>query len=185
MRGADARHPTALLGPALLGPALLGLALATVALLGPNPARAQLAGPAAAQAEVITCLSAMGTSTGWEDCVAKLFAPCAAHPVATPAHIDCLQAQKSQWRQALNVEVEALAPRLTADGARELTQLMGSWVPYVGQKCASVAAGKAAAAAEAAQTGCEISEIAGALTEIAACAERRSPAPFCVFRKTP
>lgn len=160
---------------------MIGRAVCTLALLAAGGASAEAL--STGQSEVIACLGAMGQSTSWAECTEQMFAPCAGHSVASQGHLSCLATEKTAWRAGLDAQLDSLTPQLTEAAAKDLVQLMGSWVAFVGQKCEGVAAERSEpAAAEAARSGCEISEIAGALTQITACAEGQSDAAYCVFR---
>lgn len=154
---------------------------AAVVAAGAVQAQENLLSPA--QSEVVACLGAMGQNTSWAQCTKLMFAPCAGHAVASQGHISCLAAEKATWRAGLDAQLDTLTPRLTDEAAKDLVQLMGSWIAFVGQKCERVAAERdAPTAAEAARTGCEISEIAGAMTQINACIAGQSDAAYCTFR---
>ncbi|MCG6903207.1 MAG: hypothetical protein LJE68_11045 [Rhodobacter sp.] len=148
-----------------------------------GPATAETAGVSEAQRGVLDCIEAMGQTTVWDQCASLMFGPCAAEQVGSDGHVACLSVQHEGWQSALAGERTALIARLTSAGSSELTQLMGQWFGYVAQKCAAVAASKPAEHAEAAQLGCEISEIAGVTTEFVACREGRSTAPYCVLQE--
>ncbi|MEM7406349.1 MAG: hypothetical protein AAF458_13710 [Pseudomonadota bacterium] len=135
-----------------------------------------------AQRSTMMCIEAMGQTTRWGECVNLMFKACAGHEIGGTRHLSCLTAEHDGWRESMDAERLALLDQLSVSGANELAQVMGHWFGYVAQKCAQVALGKPKAAAEAAQTGCEISEIAGLTTELVACREGRSTAPYCVIR---
>lgn len=151
---------------------------------------AMMSGPAAAeskvtqaQTEVMDCLAALGVSTEWRQCMTLLFASCADQPVGSEGHVACLGVEHDRWREAMEGERLALAEELTPTGVAQLSHVMGQWFGHVAQKCVGVALGKPALAAEAAQTGCEISEMAGVTMEFVACRSGRSQAPYCVRLK--
>ena len=80
-------------------------------------------------------------------------------------------------------QIEDLTGRLSIAGASQLTELMNGWVRSVPQSCGAVAASREGNAAEIARTGCEISEIAGVMTEFTACEQGLSTAPYCVLKE--
>ena len=136
-----------------------------------------------AKRSTMQCIEDMGVSTTWGQCANLMFKSCAHSEVGTTDHLTCLNAEHDGWREAMEGERLALANELSPTGVSELAQVMEHWFGYVAQKCAQVALGKSAIAAEAAQTGCEISEIAGVTTEFVACRANRSKAPYCVMQK--
>ena len=135
------------------------------------------------KAQVLTCLDAMGTETDWGQCVTLMFAPCAMHKAGSADHVACLSGQHESWMTVMQEQREVLLPSLTPTGRDDLTRLMGQWFGYVAQKCAAVASDKTGTGAEAAQLGCEISEIAGVTGEFVACRDGRSTAPYCIMQE--
>ena len=158
----------------------LGL-VAAFALSG--PAFAQQTPLSEAQAQVTSCLFAMGGETTWPQCAGLMFAPCADQEVGTDGHVACLQAEQNAWQGAMMGQVSLLSDILTTDGSNELTQLMGGWINLIAQNCGEVASTKEGLAARSAELGCQISEIAGATTEFLACEEGLSSAPYCVIQE--
>lgn len=136
-----------------------------------------------AQRAIMDCINAMGVTTEWGQCARMMFSACADNEVGTDAHLACLTTEHDGWREAMDGERLALVDELTTKGVTELSQVMEQWFGYVAKKCTEVALGKPKVAAEAAQTGCEISEMAGVTTEFVACRQGKSTAPYCVPRK--
>jgi len=135
------------------------------------------------QRQVLTCLEAMGEGTVWGQCVGLMFQGCAGETVGSEPHVACLTTLHTDWRASMEHTRTGLMGALTSAGATELTQLMGQWFGLVAQNCAEVAVGKEAGLAEAAQLGCEISEMAGVTAEFVACHEGQSTAPYCVIQE--
>ena len=160
-----------------------GFWLALGLIFGAGAAQADSDTIPAERMEVLTCLEAMSVDTTWGQCVTLLFAPCAELAVGSEDHVSCLTDEHRAWQGAMDGERTRLLAGLTSAGASELTELMGQWFGYVAQKCGAVAAGKPATGAEAAQLGCEISEIAGVTAEFVACRAGRSTAPYCVMQE--
>jgi len=133
------------------------------------------------QEAVITCLMFMGEETTWPQCAGLMFAPCADQEVGTDGHVQCLGSEKKDWEETLQDQIASLSPKLTSVGSGQLTELMSGWVKLVSQNCSEVAATKEGAAQDSALIGCEISEIAGVMTEFRACELGLSTAPYCVF----
>jgi len=158
----------------------LCFAILLAAGLGIAPATAEMT---PRQEAVLGCLGAMGAGTNWGQCVGLMFEPCADQEVGSDGHVACLTAEHAAWQAAFDSTRVALVARLTSTGSSELTLLMGQWFGYVAQKCAEVASSKSGSLAEAAQLGCEISEIAGVTEEFVACHQARSTAPYCVIQE--
>ena len=78
---------------------------------------------------------------------------------------------------------DVLLKKLTVDGTVQLTEILGQWFGYVGQKCTQVAAQKANISEDAALLGCEVSEIAGLATEMQSCLRGKSVSPYCTFKE--
>lgn len=135
------------------------------------------------QRNVLICVENMGDSTTWPQCTTLMFGPCSEAEVGSGDHVECLTTQHSEWTAVMTAQREALTVDLTSTGATELGQLMGQWFVYVAQKCADVAANKTDLYADAANLGCEISEIAGVTAEFVACRNGRSTAPYCVTQE--
>ena len=147
------------------------------------PLGAEEAGLSEEQAQVLTCLDGMGAGTEWGQCVGLMFAPCADQDVGSEGHVACLTQLHSDWRVSMDGARTGLMAELTSTGSTELAQLMGQWFGLVAQNCSDVAVAKEPGFAEAAQLGCEISEMAGVTSEFVACHEGRSTAPYCVIQE--
>ena len=132
---------------------------------------------------VMNCIEDMGTKTSWGECVSMMFKACEGNEVGSEGHVACLTVQHDGWREEMETHRLALVDELHPKGVQALSQVMTQWFRYVSQRCSEVALGKPKVAAEAAQTGCEISEIVGVTTEFVACREGRSTAPYCTTRK--
>lgn len=154
-------------------------ALTVVQAGGPQSAVAQ----GAVQDQVVACLSTMGAQTTWDQCRRGLFEPCAQETVGSEPHLTCLQTQKNDWRLHLDAKTDALNTRLTTEGSGQLTDLLGQWFGYVGNKCTAVAQEKADISADAALLGCEISEFAGLATEFDSCLQGNSTSPYCTLKE--
>ncbi|WP_069299710.1 hypothetical protein [Neptunicoccus sediminis] len=145
--------------------------------------------PAAAQesseqTRVVACLSGMEQGqTSWPECRSLLFHPCETFPVGGEDHLTCLAEQKADWRAHLDATTLTLNARLTAEGSGQLTDLLGQWFGYVGNKCNGVAQEKADISADAARLGCEISEFAGLSTEFDSCLQGKSLSPYCIVQE--
>ncbi len=144
-----------------------------------------LAAPASAQnaeypqehINALACTENLDVSTTWPQCLGLIFENCQTDEVGSEAHLACLQTIREGWAvtvENLQVEVKDV---ITDEANLELTELMGRWTGYVLQKCREVAATKPDA--DAAQRGCEITEIVGLAGELAACVEGRSSADYC------
>ncbi|MDR6264424.1 hypothetical protein [Roseobacter sp. N2S] len=144
-------------------------------------------GGAAAQGSVqdqaVACLSTMGAQTTWDQCRGALFEPCAQDAVGSAPHLACLQVQKTDWRGHLDAKTEVLNARLTPEGSGQLSELLGQWFGFVGNKCSAVAQAKADISADAAMLGCEISEFAGLATEFDSCLQGDSTSPYCTLKE--
>lgn len=135
------------------------------------------------QAVVLQCLEGLGTDTQWDQCVNQLFQPCQGLEVGSDDQLACLTREHGRWTHTFDGERERLISELTSTGASELTLLLGQWFGYIAQKCATVASEKSGPGAEAAQLGCEISEMAGVTAEFSACRQGSSTAPYCVIQE--
>ena len=136
----------------------------------------------AVQDQTVACLSTMGAQTTWDQCRRALFEPCAQDAVGSAPHLDCLQSQIADWRGYLDTKTERLNTRLTTEGSGQLSDLLGQWFGFVGNKCSAVAQEKAAISADAAMLGCEISEFAGLATEFDSCLQGNSTSPYCTLK---
>lgn len=143
----------------------------------------KLAASEAAQDDVLSCFNDMGTSTEWNQCLNRMFAPCADKDVGSSDHLGCLSDQRDDWRQAkLSVEADVIS-RLTEDGMTELSGLMLAWPKFVEDKCEAVAQSRAQISYEAAALGCQISELALLTNEMTACLAGRSAEAYCQLRE--
>lgn len=158
-------------------------AVLAVLALAAGPAAAEQATLTGVQAGVVGCLLNVGAHTAEAECTAMMFAPCMAEAPGSAGHAACLGAQHRGWQQALHGQLAALSRRLSAGGTGELRGQIGLWLVGVADKCGGVAAAQQGAAAEAAQLGCEIAGIAGAMAEFSACEQGMSQASYCVFRE--
>ncbi|WP_180957644.1 hypothetical protein [Neptunicoccus cionae] len=139
---------------------------------------------AAVQARAITCLTGMEQGeSSWPECRSLLFQPCAGFVVGAEEHLTCLAEQKAGWQTRLDTTTLTLNDRLTAEGSGQLTDLLGQWFGYVGNKCNAVAQEKADISADAARLGCEISEFAGLSTEFDSCLQGKSLSPYCILQE--
>lgn len=132
---------------------------------------------------VLTCLDGMETETTWGQCLDILFEPCAVHAVGSKDHVGCLFKERQDWRLVMEEEQVRVLKELTPGGAADLAQIMSQWFGYVGQKCGGVAEEKADISADAAQLGCEISEIVGVTAEFSTCRSGNSTAPYCIIQE--
>ncbi len=131
------------------------------------------------QAAVVGCIEALGDSTTWGQCLGLLFGQCAEGKGGSEPHVACLGELHKGWSGTMESTRIRLAPKLTSDGAGELERLVEEWIKLVAHNCADVALNKEGSFAEAAQLGCEISEMAGATAEFVACHAGVSTAPYC------
>jgi hypothetical protein len=132
---------------------------------------------------VLACFENLEESTTWEQCVGLMFQPCAGEDVGTKAHVACLEGEQDSWRGTLDTLQADVFDAISTQGATELTDVMGQWTGYVGQKCEEAAASRDGDAASSARLGCQISEIAGLSGEFAACLEGRSTAQYCTYKE--
>lgn len=151
---------------------MLGILLASM--LAP-PVQAEIT---PAQGQVLSCLEALDQGTSWNQCLNLIFAPCADHTVGAAAHLDCLRGEQAEWENAMDDQRLALLRVLTPTGAADLGRALGQWVPYVTEKCETIAASRPAAP-DAARLGCQITETVGVTGEFVACREGRSLVPYC------
>ena len=131
------------------------------------------------QAAVVGCVEALGETTTWGQCLGVMFKDCAEEEVGSDGHVACLSELHAGWNGAMDNARTGLMPKLTPTGSGELEQLVEQWIKFVARKCADVALHKEGSFAEAAQLGCEISEMAGATAEYVACHAGVSTAPYC------
>ena len=131
------------------------------------------------QQDVLSCFEGIGAETEWNQCLNLMFAPCAAEDVGSEGHLGCLAEEREEWRLAkLSVEKDVL-DRLTEDGMAELSGLMLAWPKFVEDKCNAVAESRAQISADAANLGCQISELALLTNEMTACLDGRSREDYC------
>ncbi len=136
----------------------------------------------AQQDAVLNCFSEMESGMAWEKCLETMFAPCADEEVGSQEHVGCLSRERENWRAAkLDVEGDVIA-RLSEDGMTELSGLMLAWPKFVEDKCNAVAETRASISFEAAELGCQISELALLTNEMTACLEGRSTEAYCQIR---
>ncbi len=134
------------------------------------------------QDNVLSCFDQLGQTTEWSECLNTMFAPCAELEVGGDDHIACLTEQRAQWRDAkFQAETKVLA-RLTEDGLTELSGLMLAWPKFVTDKCNAVGESRAAISAEAANLGCQVSELALLTNEMTACLSGASTEAYCQLR---
>lgn len=135
------------------------------------------------QQDVLTCFEGIGADTEWNQCLNLMFAPCAVEDVGSDLHLGCLAEERKGWQNAkLAVEADVIA-RLTEDGMAELSGLMLAWPKFVEDKCNAVAESRAQISAEAANLGCQISELALLTNEMTACLGGRSTEDYCQLAK--
>ncbi len=136
----------------------------------------------AQQDAVLDCFSEMEGGVSWATCLETMFAPCADLEVGSEAHIGCLSEERGNWRAA-KVDAEgSLLARLSEEGMTELSGLMLAWPKFVEDKCKAVAETRAAISFEAAELGCQISELALLTNEMTACLDGRSAEAYCQLR---
>ena len=151
-----------------------------LAVLGPSPML--LAGDKERK-QVLDCVSRMEVQTTWDQCRRLMFLPCEPHAVGSAQHLACLDEEKLHWTKIRDGFHAAVLERLTSTGGAMLTDLTGQWYGFVGQKCGAVAKEKADISADAARSGCEISEIVGLSAELQACLDGRSTSPYCTMKE--
>lgn len=132
---------------------------------------------------VLDCVSRMDAQTTWDQCRRLMFLPCESHKVGSESHLTCLNEEKLHWTKIRDGFHTALVGKLNSTGSAMLTDLTGQWYGFVGQKCGLVAKEKASISADAARSGCEISEIVGLSAELLACLDGRSTSPYCTIEK--
>ncbi len=131
---------------------------------------------------VLGCVEAMQSDADWGQCLTLMFAPCAAPEVGSEAHVSCLRDERENWRVVFDAQYADVIEMVTAEGTVELANIIGQWTGYVGNRCNQVASAKTGTHADAAQYGCEISEIVGVSAELMACQAGVSTAPYCVLK---
>lgn len=151
---------------------------------GPVFAESHTAALTEDQTLVLSCLERLEAAeqpSEWSQCLDLIFAPCAQESVGSEPHLTCLAEQRVTWL-AVSEDLEtAVKETVTPKGVADLTELLDFWADYVVQKCQTVAESKAGISAQAAQLGCEVTEIVGLSGEYAACLEGRSEAQYCVL----
>ena len=135
------------------------------------------------QEDVLTCISGVGASTTWNQCLGQIFAPCEGMEVGSEPQIACLQEQRESWRIVLRSSQEAVMDKLTRKGADELVELMHAWPPFVRDKCNAIAESRAAISEDAAKLGCNISEVVLLTSEFRACLDGRSTETYCDLKE--
>lgn len=131
------------------------------------------------QEDVLSCFSEMGVSTEWNECLDRMFAPCVGQDIGSDGHIQCLTQERDDWRAAKFQVETGVLERLTADGMTELSGLMLAWPKFVEDKCIAVAESRVQISSEAANLGCQISELALLTNEMTACLDGRSTEEYC------
>jgi hypothetical protein len=134
------------------------------------------------QEDVLSCFSEMGFTTEWNECLNRMFAPCATQKVGSDGHIACLMQEREDWRAAKFEAETGVLERLTEEGMAELSGLMLAWPEFVEDKCNAVAESRAEISADAANLGCQISELALLTNEMTACLDGRSTEAYCQLR---
>lgn len=158
---------------------MLFAAMAGLMLVMAPPALSQTNALSEDKSTVLACIEGMQTDEDWGICLGLMFAPCAGEEVGSEGHVACLRSERENWRTVFDQQYLVAIDRLTPNGATELASLIGQWTGYVGNKCNQVAQEKEGGQADAAQYGCEISEIVGVSAELNACLEGLSTAPYC------
>lgn len=135
------------------------------------------------QRRVVACLAQMENGVTWGECLNVMFSPCAEDEVGSEAHVACLQGQRDIWRGTQSQLRNDLVQMLTAEGGTQMMNILHQWQGYVGDKCSQVGGQYAGSdtGAQAAQLGCEISELTGLTAELALCHDKASNAPFCTY----
>ena len=160
-----------------------GMIAGAVALLCVGPVAAETIELSDYQANVVGCLEALGEGTTWGQCLGVLFEDCAGQEVGSEGHVACLNDLHAGWSGVMDSTRIRLTPKLTPEGADQLNELVEQWIKLVAHNCADVALNKEGRFAEAAQLGCEISEMAGATSEFVACHAGVSTAPYCEIQE--
>jgi len=133
--------------------------------------------------QVINCVENLQSDADWDQCLALMFEPCSGVEVGSEPHVACLRDQRESWRTVFDGQYLTLTEELTVVGITELATILGQWTGYVGNQCSQVAQGKPEGQADAAQYGCEISEIVGVSAELYACRAGLSTAPYCQLKE--
>lgn len=133
------------------------------------------------QDTVLACFADMGASSDWNQCLNTMFAPCATEDVGSDTHLTCLAGQRDDWQTTKFSTETQLLDRLSEPGMEELSGLMLAWPKFVEDKCAAVAESRATISYDAAELGCEISELALLTNEMRACLDGRSSEEYCLL----
>lgn len=131
---------------------------------------------------VMACLENMEASTTWNQCLGLIFAPCAGNEIASEAHVACLQAQRKDWNESMQVLQSDVTDAITLKSAEDLAKILSGWINYVSQKCQAGTDATDNPEVAAKQLGCQITELAGLSGEYAACLEGRSTADYCILK---
>ena len=134
------------------------------------------------QDDVLSCFEGIGAETEWNQCLNLMFAPCAGEDVGSEGHLGCLAQERERWRSAKLAAEKDVLDRLTEDGMTELSGLMLAWPKFVEDKCNAVAEARAQISADAANLGCQISELALLTNEMTACLNGQSTEEYCQLR---
>lgn len=135
------------------------------------------------QDDVLSCFDQMGVSTEWNQCLNTMFAPCAELQVGGEGHLACLSEQRENWRAAkFRAETQVLE-RLTEGGLAELSGLMLAWPKFMEDKCRAVGESRSQISSEAANLGCQVSELALLTNEMTACLQGNSNEDYCQLRE--
>lgn len=149
-----------------------------------------LAGVNVAKADVpkehifaLACLENLEISTTWSQCVGLMFAPCAPYDVGSDDHVACLRREKANWNTTMQTLQTNVQQVITPTAAGELVKILSGWVSYVSQTCEAAGQAHSSTSVEAAELGCQITELAGLSGEYAACLEGRSNSEYCVIKQ--
>lgn len=131
------------------------------------------------QQDVLSCFEGLGAETEWNQCLNLMFAPCAGEEVGSEGHLGCLAEEREGWRSAKLAVEKQVVEGLTEDGMAEFSGLMLAWPKFVEDKCNAVAQSRAQISSDAANLGCQISELALLTNEMTACLDGRSTEDYC------
>ncbi len=129
--------------------------------------------------QALACTENLDITTTWGQCLGVIFAPCQTEQVGDAAHVACLGQMRQDWIASVEVLRGEVIDVIPAQGVTELVEMLGAWTGAAAQRCAEGAATRPEDMREAAQLGCEITEIVGLAEELAACVEGRSIADYC------
>lgn len=135
------------------------------------------------QDTVLKCVNAMHEGTTWDQCRAQIFEPCQDFEVGSDPHLECLADERALWLVKMDGLRLELFDKLTLDGVNTLNDVGGQWMGYVGSKCGRVGDAMAHISREAAEKGCEISEVVGISAEFQACLAGNSNEPYCKMKE--